>query len=298
MGKSHDQFWLDPVSETETPPILAQASLDGLLRFEYKEDGPGSLSAHVSTYNTLFIPVQDAPIRVIADRDGHTERFTMAAGDIAFARAGSLTAWQWLDPAKVIRIHVNPTVMRRFMQTELKVVANGHRLEDTIFFHDADVRHAAERMRETLAAGELGSSVVFDALARMFIVLMVKRYCNQDNVDVSFDLRFGPEQYSQVVTYIEDHLDEKLNPALLASELGMSEAAFSRKFKSKVGETPMRFVTQVRLEVASRLLGAGTLSLAQIAAECGFADQAHLSRSFKQHLGVSPSQFRTEHAHA
>ena len=78
----------------------------------------------------------------------------------------------------------------------------------------------------------------------------------------------------------------------------MSEAAFSRKFKATVGETPMRFVTQVRLEVATRLLGEGMLPLAQIAAECGFADQAHLSRSFKQHLGVSPSQFRAEHARA
>ena len=298
MGKSNNHFWLDPTIEKQAPPILQHASLDGLLRFEYREYQPGAFAAHVSAHNTLFIPVQDTPIRIIAERDGRTERFTMEADDIAVALAGSLTAWQWLDPAKVILVHVNPTVMRRFVQTELKVVVHGHQFEDTIFFHDADVRNAAERMRETLEANELGSSVVFDALARMFLVLMVKRYCKKGTEEVSFDQRFGPDQYSQVVTYIEDHLDEKLSPAQLASELGMSEAAFSRKFKAKVGETPMRFVTQVRLEVASRMLGEGALSLAQIAADCGFADQAHLSRSFKQHLGVSPSQFRAEHARA
>lgn len=298
MGKTNDRFWLDPAMDKQAPPVLEHVSLDGLLRFEYREDEPGSLPAHVSAHNTLIIPVQDTPIRIIADRDGRTERFTMGPDDIAVAIAGSLTAWQWLDPSKVILVHVNPTVMRRFVQTELKVMAKGHKFEDTIFFHDADVRNAAERMKDTLESDELGSSVVFDALARMFLVLMVKRYCKNESADVSFDQRFGPDQYSQVVTYIEDHLDEKLNPAQLASELGMSEAAFSRKFKAKVGETPMRFVTQVRLEVASRMLGDGVVPLAQIAADCGFADQAHLSRSFKQHLGVSPSQFRAEHARA
>ncbi|RLJ60517.1 AraC family transcriptional regulator [Litoreibacter meonggei] len=298
MGKQTERFWLNPELETKTPALLAHSSLDGLLRFEYREDEPGSLPPQVHAHNSLIISVQDTPIRVIADRDGRTERFTMEAGHIAVALAGSLTAWQWLDPAKVIIIHVNPTVMRRFVQTELKVVPNGHRFENTIFFHDADVRHAAERMKDTLEADELGSSVVFDALARMFLVLMVKRYCKKDHTDAAFDQRFGPEQYAQVVTFVEDHLAEKINPAQLASELGMSEAAFSRKFKATVGETPMRFVTQVRLEVASRLLGEGVQSLAQIAAQCGFADQAHLSRSFKQHLGVSPSQFRADQVHA
>ena len=250
------------------------------------------------THNSLIIPVQDAPVRVIADRDGRTEHFTMEAGDIAVTLAGLLTAWQWLDPATVIMIHVTPTVMRRFVQTELKVVANGHRFENTTFCHDAEVRHVAERMRETLEVDELGCHVVFDALARMFLVQMVNRCCRNDTSDMVFDQRFGPEQYARAVTFVEDHLEEKLNPARLASEIGMSEAAFSRRFKATAGETPMRFVAQVRLEIASRLLGEGSLSLAQIAAQCGFADQAHLSRSFKQHLGEPPSQFRAEQAHA
>ncbi len=70
MGKSNDRFWLEPEMETLGPPILAHASLDGLLRFEYREDEPGSLPPQVSVHTSLIIPVQDAPIRIIADRDG------------------------------------------------------------------------------------------------------------------------------------------------------------------------------------------------------------------------------------
>lgn len=272
--------------------------MDGLLHFEYREDEPGSVPAHVTAYSTLIIPVHDTPVRIIAKRDGHTERFTMQQDDIAVALAGVETSWEWLDATKVILLHVDPQVMRRFALTELKVVVQGGQFDDAIFFHDADIRSAAERMLETLADNDLGSSVVFDALARMFLVQMVKRYGQSNSADVRLDRHFDARQYTQVVTYIEDHLGEKLTPAQLASEIGMSEAAFSRKFKAKVGETPMRFVTQMRLQIASRLVGGGVMPLAQIAAECGFADQAHLSRSFKQQLGVSPSQFRAEHTRA
>lgn len=294
MGKSIDHFWLDADDTHEKPPLLDHASHDGLLRFKYREDGPGVMHAHVHAHNTLIIPLQETPVRVFAERDGRKETATMVPGDIAVALAGAVTRWEWLDPAKVILVHINPSVMQRFMKTELKIVPLGHGFDETIFFHDVDVMRAADRMRETLEADELGSDVVFDSLARMFIVLMVQRYCNKDAPEVAFDQRFGPDQYSQVVTYIEQHLNDKLTPALLATELGMSEAAFSRKFKSKVGETPMRFVTQVRLEVASRMLAEHDKSLAQISAECGFSDQAHLSRNFKRHIGVSPSQFRAE----
>ena len=213
MGKYSDRFWLTPEVEPKTPPILAHSSLDGILRFEYREDEPGSLPSQVNSHSSFIIPAHTEPMRVIADRDGRTERFTMMPDDIAVAPAGSLTAWQWLDPAKVMIIHINPAIMRRFVQTELKIVASGHPFEDTIFFHDADVRKAAERMRETLEADELGSAVVFEAMARMFLVMMVRRYCTQESSNVSFDQRFGSDQYAQVVTYIEDHLGEKLKPA-------------------------------------------------------------------------------------
>lgn len=296
MGHIIDRPRLDPTDDSLLPPLLTHASTDGLLRFEYREDAPGVLPAQVSEYTTFIIPVQETPLRVIGQRDGRSEQFTMKGGDIAVALAGSLNAWQWLDPTKVILLHIDPDVMRRFVQTELKVIPTGHRFENTIFFRDAEVRNGAERMRETLVAGELGAGVVFDALARMFLVQLVKRYGKAEQSDMSFDQRFGPDQYAQVVRYIEDHLDQKLNPAQLAAELGMSEAAFARKFKARVGETPMRFVNKIRLEVARRLLGKGTLAIAQIAADCGFADQAHMSRSFKRHLGMSPSEFRAGHA--
>lgn len=274
---------------------LSRMSLDGVLHFEYIESAPGSRAPAISSDLSLIIPVQDAPIRIISDQNGRTERFTLHHGDIALAHSGGLISWQWLDPAKVIIIHINPTSMRRFVQAELKVLVKGCRLEQEVLIHDTKLRSMAEKMQQTLHSAELGFDVVFDALARLFLVFLVRGYGDPQEVNVAFSHGFGMQHYAQVVDYIEHHLGDKITPAKLAGEVGMSEAAFARKFKQKVGQTPMRFVAQVRLEAASRMLGEGSASLSQIAVRCGFADHAHLSRSFKKHLGVSPSQFRADH---
>lgn len=273
-------------------PKLSRRSLDGVLSFEYVESDAGSVPAEISTDHTMIIPVQSAPIRVIAERDGRVEGLTLNDGDVALAHAGRLAGWQWLDPAKVVLIHINPAAFRRFTQTELKVLITGSDLEGRVVIHDPDLRNAADRMRATLVAGDLGSDVVFDALARVFLVLLVRRYGKRDAPREVVGAQFGVAQYANLVNYIETRLADKITPAQMAAQVGMSKASFSRKFKLTVGQTPMRFVSQMRVEAAARLVVTEQTPLALIALRCGFADQAHLSRSFKSAYGCPPKIYR------
>jgi AraC family transcriptional regulator len=58
-----------------------------------------------------------------------------------------------------------------------------------------------------------------------------------------------------------------------------------------VGEPPHRYVIRLRIERAKELLREGRLSLAQVAAAVGFADQCHFNRHFKRLVGETPGQF-------
>jgi AraC family transcriptional regulator len=64
--------------------------------------------------------------------------------------------------------------------------------------------------------------------------------------------------------------------------------AFKAHFRCTIGE----YVRRLRLEYACRELGQPGKSLAEIASAAGFADQSHLSRVFKQKLGVTPTEYR------
>jgi AraC family transcriptional regulator len=82
-------------------------------------------------------------------------------------------------------------------------------------------------------------------------------------------------------------------PALsaMAADAGVGAAYFARAFRAHVGCTPGEYVRALRVQRASEMLR-GTLSLAEIALELGYADQAHFTRQFRDAVGIPPGAFR------
>ena len=74
----------------------------------------------------------------------------------------------------------------------------------------------------------------------------------------------------------------------------LSRSYFIRVFKITTGETPYRWLCRYRIETAKELL-LGPLSIAEIALECGFSDQSHLTRVFAKMIGVPPGVWRREY---
>ena len=79
----------------------------------------------------------------------------------------------------------------------------------------------------------------------------------------------------------------------IAAGFGMSPSALSQSFRRNYGVTPLAFARERRVQRARALLrGDPDLSLAEAAQAAGFADQAHLTRAFRAHTGVTPGDFR------
>lgn len=77
--------------------------------------------------------------------------------------------------------------------------------------------------------------------------------------------------------------------------VGLTQWHFSRRFRSVFGVSPHRYVIEYRLARAKDLLASSRLSIADVAAECGFCDQAHLGRVFRKYLRCSPGRWRRKH---
>jgi AraC-like DNA-binding protein len=88
------------------------------------------------------------------------------------------------------------------------------------------------------------------------------------------------------------HLDGDILVGDVAAACGMSRSSFMRGFRETTGTTPMQWLTRLRIETAKKLLGDSELSLAEIGARCGFADQSHFTRVFSARTGVSPGAWR------
>jgi AraC family transcriptional regulator len=97
----------------------------------------------------------------------------------------------------------------------------------------------------------------------------------------------GSEMFGRLRDYIMAHLDGPIEVTALARMAGRSPFHFSRVFARSVGVTPHRYIVHVRLQRAIELMREGRLSLAEIAARTGFADQSHLTRWVRRVYGVS-----------
>jgi len=81
----------------------------------------------------------------------------------------------------------------------------------------------------------------------------------------------------------------------LADLAKMSVSAFERNFRKHLQHSPMQFLKRLRLARAAALLVQTNRSISDISLECGFSDQAHLSREFKNLFRSTPSLWRKQH---
>lgn len=77
----------------------------------------------------------------------------------------------------------------------------------------------------------------------------------------------------------------------ICDRLGRSRRHLASRFREQVGLTPKTVARIFRFERAVALLGVGDVSLADLAFECGYYDQAHLNRDFRDFAGKSPAAF-------
>ncbi len=101
------------------------------------------------------------------------------------------------------------------------------------------------------------------------------------------------ERISRALLVMEQNLARPLMISKIAVRLEISSRQLERLFKEKLGSSPQMVYLRLRLDHARWMLRTD-LNLAAIAAETGFADGAHLSKTFKSTFGVNPSEARRQ----
>ena len=93
--------------------------------------------------------------------------------------------------------------------------------------------------------------------------------------------------------WMAEHLTGDLSVPALAKRVAMSPRNFQRVFTSSMGKSPARYVEELRIETARRLLERTTLSMDEIADHCGFSSPDVLSRAFTRVLRLTPGEYRS-----
>ena len=104
----------------------------------------------------------------------------------------------------------------------------------------------------------------------------------------------SPAALRRVQLFVEANLGGAIYLHDLAARAALSPYHFARAFKTSAGMTPRTYVEHRRIELAKRLLGESTQSLAEVAIEVGFGTQSRLTSIFKRRTGFTPGEYRRE----
>jgi transcriptional regulator GlxA family with amidase domain len=124
------------------------------------------------------------------------------------------------------------------------------------------------------------------------LVVFLKRPGGQAQFSAALSLQSADEHFAELHDWLAEHLAENLPLARLASQAGMSERTFLRRYREATGLTPARAIERLRVEAARQLLAGTRLPAKRIAARCGFGSEETMRRSFVRLQSVSPQDYR------
>ena len=149
----------------------------------------------------------------------------------------------------------------------------------------------AEKLIQKLQQELHAQTAGFEAVATALLIELIAFVCRCYEYNPEQDHAVIP-QVSLVLTQLENQYQEDWTLPQLARLAHTSERHLSRLFHKVMGTSPIDYLLQLRLRHAALELKQKTLSVSEIAEQCGFHDSNYFSKKFKERYQFSPLQYR------
>jgi AraC-like DNA-binding protein len=146
---------------------------------------------------------------------------------------------------------------------------------------------------QEIAGGLSRSPAMLAKLAELLFVEAVRRYLSEQPPEQSgWRAGISDPMIGRALALLHRRLAQRWTAEDLARSVGMSRSAFAGRFTRIMGESPMRYLAQQRLQAAATRLETSADSIARIAFEVGYESEAAFNRAFKRAFGSPPATWR------
>lgn len=126
-----------------------------------------------------------------------------------------------------------------------------------------------------------------------FLDILSQKYVKNQVPQEEYKKQFKVyDKFNEIIIYLNEHYDERLNVEALADRFFMSKSYFAAFFRQKAGMSVMKYINNLRIKHAKAYLDRDSMSVSQVAAAVGFDDFNYFSRKFKQLTGITPSGYQ------
>lgn len=163
-------------------------------------------------------------------------------------------------------------------------------VENPVF--DTKTHHDVQPLFEDILREVEGSSFLADSRCFALLAQLISSLVSE-RADGG-DLSGAVQRLQRVLETVRTDLSHPWNVAELAAAANLSQAQLFRRFRQRMGTTPLDWLRHERVNAAKRLLVVTEERIGKIAARCGYPDPFHFARDFRRLAGVTPSKFRRQ----
>lgn len=263
-----------------------------ILRVKTLQYEPGEASCHFEEAHTIFMPLASRPIHYLQAQDDKTYTGLYRKGDILITPAKTPLFVRWEGEENCLQIQLTTQFLQSVARETLEQNSDLIELIPTFHVRDAQMEAIAMMLHTEFQQDTSGNRLYLDSLANILAVNLLRHHATQRPQLPIYEGGLPPRQLQQVLDYVDAQLDCEIKLADLAQLLDMSPFHFSRLFKQSTGKSPHQYLIQQRIERAKQLLKQTDRRIIDIAFECGFNSHSHLSKQFRQMMGVTPNVYR------
>lgn len=256
----------------------------------YRNREPDDYPAHWHPQYEIILPVEENYYALVEEKT-----YEIYPGDVLVIPAGM-----------VHEIFAPPSGLRYIFMVDQEVILSTEGMAAVQHFfypcvhlrgdQDTDLLEEGlgllrEAIREDKNGQPLQDAAVC-AWVRLFLILTGRSLFRENTGEAGTRRSRVSDTFLDIYAYINEHCSEKLTLEEMASRSGYSKYHFSRIFRENAGMSFYEYYLRQRLLLCCRLLSDNTLPMTEVSGRCGFGSLATFNRVFKQHEGMTPTQYR------
>ena len=154
------------------------------------------------------------------------------------------------------------------------------------------LQQASSFMNDELISGRAGNQIILGKLAEVVIILIIRAYIEEGDLDQGFLRAFKDPRISASLNSMHTAPEKDWTLDQLAAVAGMSRSLYCKEFKRLLGETPLAYLTNWRILKSREFLMTSKENICEIAERVGYQSEAAFNRLFKSKVGETPASYR------
>lgn len=259
------------------------------LTFTHYRHPPHKTVEHCLLQHSLVVTAPKHCFRAERRLDGKVKQYAHGNGRIDIIPA-FLNHWtNWDQDIEFSVIAICPALLNQttqeLMQQEIDLIPQ-------VSIDDPVIGQLALALKTEIQTGCMSSRLYGESLGAAIAARLATNYALHKPLSGLKVHGLAPLQLRRVIDYIQINLAQNLSILDLATLAGISASHFSRAFKRSTGIPPYQYLIQQRIEQAKQLLKQQNVPISDIAIDCGFANQTHLTKVFRQQTGLTPKGYQ------